>query len=321
MIITQNIKLPFKPRRKFFDKLFNPETTATIYGNQKWIRKIALYPRFLPLCIKTDHSPGIPFDITKDIHTNARYMFFQSEKYIKEIKKKPVKTSIKLYTNPLCFYYDNYYKQSDNLIKKGSLYFYAHGNNEVKPTKNINDVIIDLNNLDQKYQPITICLHYQDLINNVHLDFLNSFKVVCIGNPNDWDYIENFVREVKKYKYTFSSNFSSYSLYSIYLGIPFSLIGTESKFINNGDNLIPQGVYESMNPDSDYAKYIKKNFVINKINENISNEDLTFVNEYLGITSNFKRINFIFYVYYSFIFSLFRFKFYKKYIQYLIKSI
>ena len=101
MIITKDVKLPFTTSRKFIDKLFNPESTATIYGNQKWIRKIALYPRFLPLCIKTDHSPGIPFSINKDIDTNARYMFFQSEKYITDLKKLKVKTSIKLYTNPL----------------------------------------------------------------------------------------------------------------------------------------------------------------------------------------------------------------------------
>jgi hypothetical protein len=317
MIVDNNLKVPFKPKRQFIDKLVNPEWSATAYGNQKWIRRMGFFPRFLPLCIKTDHAPGIPSKTGNEIYTSAPFILFHSQEHANFIKTLINPKKVKTFCSPFVFYLSrNKIKEAD---RNGSLYFYAHGNNEIKPLKPILEVIEDIKNLPLEFHPVTICLHYQDLINKTHLHFLNqNYKVICMGNPNDWNFIENYYENLNKFKYTLSSNFSSYSLYSINFGIPFSLIGNESKFLNHANNHIPIGEYTTTDINSNYYKQIKKLFT--NLSYFVDSEQKKFVDQYLGV-DNLNRLELFTILYFSFIKCLFNLKFWKKYLFFLKSNI
>jgi hypothetical protein len=319
MQINFNTKIPFKPKRLLIDKLMNPIWSATAYGNQKWIRRYAFYPRFLPLCIATDHAPGIPAEVSKTYFTDAPFTLIHSEIYCNYLREISQNKFIP-FKSPFVFYTKNKKVKLQN-DRNGSIYFYAHGNNEVLPTKRIDDIISDISNLPKRYFPITICLHYQDLINKVHLDFISKgFKVICMGNPNDWNFIENYYNNLSTYKYAFSSNFSSYSLYCTNFGIPFGLLGEESLFNNLNDNTISKGLYKGYLDNSDYSTTFHSLF--NKLpTEVVNNEQLAFVNEYLGVESGLSRLQLSIYLYRALIISIFKLKFWNKYFKYLLNNL
>lgn len=319
MEINANTTIPFKPKRLFIDKLMNPIWSATAYGNQKWIRRYAFYPRFLPLCIATDHAPGIPAEVSKTYFTNAPFTLIHSEKYCNYLREISQNKFIP-FKSPFVFYAQRK-KVKRKIESSGSIFFYAHGNNEVLPTKRVDDIINDLSNLPTKYLPITICLHYQDLINKVHFEFINQgFKVICMGNPNDWDFIENYYDNLSRYKYAFSSNFSSYSLYCTNIGIPFSLIGEESLFNNLSDNTISKGLYKGYLDDSEYSRTFKSLFN-NLPSEFVTKEQMIFVNEYLGVESGLSRLQLSLYLYRAFITSIMKYKLWVKYFKYLLNNL
>jgi hypothetical protein len=319
MIINLDTIIPFKPKRLFIDKLMNPIWSATAYGNQKWIRRYGFYPRFLPLCIATDHAPGIPSEPSKTYFTNSPYTLIHSEKYCNYLREISPNKFIP-YMSPFVFYTKkNNIKPYNN--RNGSIYFYAHGNNEVLPTKRVDDIIFDISLLPTKYFPITICLHYQDLINKVHLDFIKKgFKVICMGNPNDWNFIENYYEHLSNFKYSFSSNFSSYSLYCINFNIPFSLIGDESLFNNFNDNSISKGLYRGYLDNSEYSRNFHALFKHLPV-ENISQEQMDFVNEYLGVKTGLSRLHLSYCLYRALLISIFNYKFWIKYFKYILNNV
>lgn len=319
MEITFNTTIPFKPFRLFIDKLMNPIWSATAYGNQKWIRKMGFYPRFLPLCVATDHAPGIPSEPSKTYFTNAPFTFFHSKSYCFWLQKFCT-NKLRPFFSPFVFYKNTYgIKLDDN--REGSIYFYAHGNSEVKPTKNIKSIISDLTELPNSYQPVTICLHYQDLINDVHREFLNNnFKVICMGNPNDWNFIENYYNNLKKFKFSLSSNFSSYSLYCVNFGLPFGLIGEPSLFFNDGDTSISEGIYSGYLENSEYSNGFKKLFQ-GLPGDTVTNDQLNFVNLYLGVEEPFSRFKFSYYLYASLLISFFNLNSWKSYLSYIKRNL
>lgn len=313
MIVTHNTIVPFRPQRGVIDALVNPEWSATAYGNQKFLRRMGFFPRFLPLCVRTDHAPGIPAHLSNDVFTDAPYYLFHSAVYAEFVKESNVPCKVDTFCSPFV-----YYLLKSNLRRKngnGSLYFYAHGNNEISPLKSIDIVIDDIRKLPKEFFPVTVCLHYQDLINSVHHSFISEgFDVVCMGNPNDWNFIENYFSILNEFKYTLSSNFSSYSLYSTYFGIPFSLVGEESKFLNHSNTHIPLGEYSTSNEDSNYYKEYKNLF--GQLSYEVSESQKVFVDEYLGVR-NLSRFRLTYILYRAFFYCLFRLRYWRKYFNYL----
>lgn len=127
-----------------------------------------------------------------------------------------------------------HYRRLKNLEKAsdamGTIVFPAHSTPNNSSVYDINSYCAKLNSLPEKFKPLTICLHYYDMITETKKTYIqNGFKVVCAGNPKENVFVEHFYSLLRTHKYATSNKIGSYVLYSVELGIPFFLFGNDVK--------------------------------------------------------------------------------------------
>jgi len=264
----------------------SPFWVNEVYSIGHWLKKYALYPTKLPLCNYIDH--GMPDDtIPKHEIENEAPLIFKFPPRLVEEYKKVSKKPVYCLMNPTIFYrLKNKIKQ--NQEAKGTLFFVAHSTPIIDDNINWEHFIINLNNIPEQFKPIDICLHNHDIVKGLDNIFkLNKFKVVCIGNPNNKDFVKDFYSILKNYKFTMSNLIGSYTFYSVEMNIPFSLFGEEPKYYNKGDENIEFGDYDSYKSQPTYQKAFA---LFNNFYNKITNEQNEFVNFELGKTQTIGRI-------------------------------
>ena len=91
-------------------------------------------------------------------------------------------------------------------------------------------IIDQLKNLPEEFKPITVCLHFVDILKDKHLLFEKAgFECVTAGHMFNRDFISNFYDILIQFKYSLSNDVGSHTFYSIELGIPFSLLGESAQ--------------------------------------------------------------------------------------------
>ncbi|WP_276373585.1 hypothetical protein [Chryseolinea sp. H1M3-3] len=271
--------------------------TSEVYGFGAVLRKYGFFPGSLPLNIYLSHGLSVsekpsPYELKND----APFMLYFSPRLVKEYKKNSDK---KCYCviSPNVFY-RRYNKIAPDANAKGSLAFLSHTTPMIENKMNLVNYILQLKALPDEFHPISICLHYHDVIKGVYKIFFDyGFEVVTVGNPYHELFIERFYTLIRRFRYTTSNEIGSYTFYCSELGIPFFLYGSEPELYNNGDPSIEAGEYKSYKSTEQYKK-VKTLF--STIRKEVTPEQKRFVEEELGIYDSIGRWKMAYILYYAY---------------------
>lgn len=270
------------------DPLF-PYWTASVYGFRKWISRYGYYPKFLPLCIYTDHGPGDNGNLPAphEYASDAPVQFYHSSEAVERWHERSDKECHILYS-PFVFARRKLRILPDS-GRSGSIYFVSHGNSALLDTNPEKLYLDELKNISEKYRPITVCLHFNEVCLG-YVDFYNQngYSVVTAGDPTDQEFTERFYRILSRAKYVISNQFGSYALYAIEMGLPFGLYGTEPAYVNLADPNIEEGQYISYLKSDYYQQAVA---LCNGLpGEELTSEQVAFARHYLGLDEGVGRV-------------------------------
>jgi len=257
-----------------------PYWTAEVYGFGKWIREYCNYPWYLPLCIYTDHGPPMSDTPSKqELESGAPYLFFHSLALAKKWKEITKKEGFVLYS-PFV-----YYRRKKNLHRspnaRGTLAFPAHTNINIEDQSDVGTYIKQLLKLPRKFQPVSVCLFYDDIKKGKHRIFQKyKIPIYTAGYYYNDRFTERFYDILKNFKYATSNKVGSYLYYAVEMGLPFSIYGQKQKYINKGDPNLSAGEYDSYKLSALYRRIHR---MFNGLHTKISPEQKRFVEINLGL--------------------------------------
>lgn len=285
--------------RKIFNEILYPRRpywTANVYGFGLWIRRYGYFPPFLPLCIYTDHAPGESAQphFKHEIESTAPVQFYHSQDRVDSWRAQYKKPCYTLYS-PFVFARKvlNIQRQAN---AAGTVYFLAHTTPSLTDHKSPSDYSREINDIPDKYKPITICLHYHDINKGVGKVYESlGHKVICMGDPYDQRFTERFLRTLSEYKYCVSNLFGSYALYATEMGVPFGLHGAPPDIENVSDSNFEKGRLDSYQ----HTKYYRRAMELyaGLPAEHVSSEEMTFARFYLGVNNGISRCHMAFVLY------------------------
>lgn len=273
--------------------------TAEIYGFGKHIREYGFYPRFLPLCVYTDHGPGQLDDrpYLHELTSGAPCQMYHSPASVEIWKKFSSNTCYVLYS-PFVFY-----RRSCKIEKsknaKGTIAFPAHSTPMIDDVSDVELYIKQLLELPDRFQPVSVCLYMQDINKGRHKIFMkHKIPVVTAGCTLDLRFTQRFYDILKNFLFATSNSIGSYVYYAVEMGIPFSLYGNKQVYINTGDPNIPYGEWD---PYKESKSYRMMSDLFSGLQTEITQEQKEVVETTLGLKDGIGRIKMSFVLYSSFL--------------------
>ncbi len=267
------------------NNLFQHEERS--YGQNYLLRDYCGYPRWLPLPCHCEHGIYMTSKpLISDIKfPNNHLMLVMNKNRLNEWQKK---TSIDAVVIGSLFVH---YRKKHNIRQQanasGTLVFAAHSTALIDAIYNIDSFCDDLKKLPEKFLPITICLHGQDILKGRDRLFINAgFNVVSAGDTKSSSFAKNLYSILAMHKYVASNVPGSYLFYAIEMGIPFFFIGQEvPRMCNFGnDPNVPKNYIAC---DFDIARKCYEVFA-NTPTEEITQKQREFVSSMLGISDSIK---------------------------------
>lgn len=276
--------------------------TSEVYGLGKSLREYAyFYPQKLPLFVYSSHGVFFKGEPSKhELESKAPIQLYNWDEHVKLFKKKSKK---------LCYQFEwpyVYYRKKHGFKKhddaKGTIVFPAHVTQTVKNEFDIDKYIYQLKSLPEEFQPVSICLHKSDVEDGIHQTYLNAgFNVYTAGNYSDDRYLDRFYDLLSHFKYSTSNEIGSYVFFSVEMGIPFFFYGEKAKLINHGDDNFCVGEIDYFK-DENYKKAVELfTYEIKNNSIEISQNQLEFVNDKLGINSGMTRLKMTLILWWGFI--------------------
>lgn len=261
--------------------------TAEIYGFGPIIRKYGFYPKMFPLNIYFAHGITLHEKPARhELNNKAPVMLYFSPRLVNafnRISDKPC----------FCLIAPNvYYRRTRNVQQvmnpSGSLAFFAHTTPAIENKMDVSEYARQLRSLPEKYQPVSVCLHYHDINKGVHSLFQErGFNVVTVGHPYHEDFIARFYDMIKCYRYLTSNDIGSYTFYGPEAGVPFFLYGNGPDLYNHGDPNIESGSYTSYKETGHYHK-VRDLFL--QRHDFVTPEQRLMVEKELGVYNSISRM-------------------------------
>ena len=273
-----------------------PYWTAEIYGFGKYIRKYGYYPSFLPLCIDTDHGAGrVDHPFNHELESDSPVMFYHSSLSIENWKKYSTKPSHVLFS-PFVFY-----RRKNNIRKsssaKGTIAFYSHSIESIDNLLDPEIYIKQLLNLPAVFQPVSVCLHHTDIKKGDYKIFLkHNIPVYTAGGLGPL-FVERFYNILRNFSFATSNMVGSYLYYAVEMGLPFSIYGTNPKFINRNNDNFKIGEWD---PYQEFVNYRQVYNLFKGLNTKITVEQKIIVEDGLGISDGVSRYEMATILYWSF---------------------
>jgi hypothetical protein len=292
---------------RIIKEILKPKTlfwTSEVYGRGKLYREYGYYPKILPLNIYSQHGIyhcEIPYK--HELECEAPVILFFTETLVRNYRtlKNTSKRDAYKIVDPFVFYRRRR-KVKPQSNSKGTLVFAAHSTDNVSNISDVNIFIDDLDRLPEVFRPITICLHYYDILKNEHLKFQSrGYSTISVGHPSDSNFTKKFYDLLRKFKYTSSNYIGSYAYYSIEMGIPFFLYGAKPVYMNLLDPNYSNDL--DINNEVNLLKYKEavSLFAYNDEIPSISKSQMQHVEELLGIKNSISRLRFSCILYKSYI--------------------
>lgn len=275
-----------KSIEKFNDNV--PYWSSEIYGFGRHIREYGYYPKNLPLLIFTEHSgPVVRHSFNYfETHHNSPVVFLHSPERVKEWRAMYKKPCYSMYS-PFVFY-----RRRNNITQakdaKGTLAYPVHTIPELD-ISNMEDYIFRLKNLPEKYQPVSVSLHYHDINKGLHkLFFKHGIAVYTAGTPFDYRFTQRFYSVLRNFKFTTSNFIGSYLFYAVELNIPFFLYGQPPEFTNNTNSKLAQVALEVAASKDEFTIHLTELF--STASDEVTPKQKQLVESTLGLHGGVSRL-------------------------------
>lgn len=272
--------------------------TSEIYGFGRWIRRYGFFPSRVPLNIYFSHgitTHEIP--APHELNATAPFMLYFAPRLVKAFKAMS-KTPCFCLLSPNVFY-----RRTNNIRPSGeatgTVSFFSHTTPVIENNMDFSAYVRELRELPEKFQPVSICLHYHDVQKGIDKFFMDAgFSVVTVGHPYRTDFIERFYEVIRQFRYVTSNEIGSYAFYALEAGIPFFLYGTRPDYFNLADRNIEKGEYTSFR-NTDHYRKVCRLFSL-RVDE-VTAEQKAFVEEELGVYNSISRIKLSGILYYAYL--------------------
>lgn len=212
-----------------------------IYGFGHCYRKWLNWPLYLPIPVYGDHGVDL-YNSFSPHEKNNKSRFHLTWNKFKASIDLPNKKVIYI-TNPWVTY--RQIKQiSKNPDSKGTIVFYSHTSVGIE-NENFNHekYFNELNNLDDSFKPLVICMHMHDVKKGLHEKIRKfGFPIISIGNSSCPHFVDRFYNVIINFSRATSNRIGSQLFYCTEIGIPYFLYGHPPTLINYGDKNIPKGL-------------------------------------------------------------------------------
>lgn len=190
---------------------------------------------FIPFLSSYDH--GWFFEetgaLTSVTNHKSKYHLSWNQRSEQNFKKKINKIIIKT-GSPILIFKNNYKIKSEK--KKKTLFFPSHTTSKISQDLSPRDFNKIIQKIPVEYHPVDICLHYLDYIKDANFYKEMGYDVYTAGKVFGKNFLYNFYNILSKYNFTMSNKLGTYTLMSVDLNIPFSLVGREPLYFNHSDD-------------------------------------------------------------------------------------
>jgi hypothetical protein len=108
--------------------------------------------------------------------------------------------------------------------RQGTIFFPVHSMKDVHVKMNFDLLAEQLSQLDAEYQPVTICLYWQDYLLGHHLSFQHrGLRIVSAGHRYDPDFLFRLYHLCSLHRYAAGNNIGSHLFLSVVAGCSFFL--------------------------------------------------------------------------------------------------
>lgn len=283
-----------------------------LYGHGQLIREFGFYPKHLPLIVYSDHGNGVngtEILYKHELENDAPVFLAYDKERAVNYRKLTKKLSYVIISPTVYYRRKNKIKQVEN--SKGTIAFPAHATQCIENTGDIDKYAAQLKNLPEKFQPVFVCLHMNEIFNEQYKVFMkHGIQVLTAGNTSDYRFVERFYAILKNFKYSTSNVIGSYASLSIEMGIPFFIYGEPQKFINKGDPYnLKIGDYD-IYKDAPFFKYLFDELRYEKFDGMIDEKLKKQIEKKLGIYDTSSRIKISIVLWSSFLHWIFSLKFF-----------
>lgn len=279
-----------------FERGFAPwvhwESENSSFG--KTLRKWAFYPAFLPIYASSDH--GVHWESRcwpNEVEAKSEVFFTWNKKKNFLMNRDHGKNSYHI-PHPWVHYRKNYFEQP-SLESLGTLVFFAHSNRTTTPVySDLDKYINDLKSLPSKFQPIVLCLSFQDIEKGLHKTLRKyELPLVTAGTTQSKDFVDRFYSLIYRFRYASSSNIGSHTYYILEAGIPFFLFGPYPEYYIQGSNAVQDGKQDlnDYGDEEDLNEFSKFKRLLSEPSDKVSQEQYAIASKYLGMNSQISRID------------------------------
>ena len=259
------------------------EWSSEVYGFGKTFRKMAYYPRFLPIFLTSDHGVGIDSMIDVNI-VNGKT---RTKRYL---TWDPM--IVELYQNNRFFKVSGimhpwvYYKEKMSLSRTnpglGTIFFPYHTVPSGFITQGISDEesVRYLLSLPKDFQPVTICFHMHDLKTDRPKFFeKHGFEITSVGNMMSFDYTDDFYKLISTFAFSISEDWGTQVAYLVDFGIPCQIIPREIEITPTD----PTGIWPEPQHRRIYLENKQKAYdLFADLPRSVSKEQSRFIEHFLG---------------------------------------
>jgi predicted O-methyltransferase YrrM len=258
------------------------------YSSDKIIRQVFSIPEWIPISIYVFHGVNL-----RDYETGANYAFKckcpvfvtrkSQEDYLRDRGIKDAFTVGSLFA---------LYRRLKSIEKApdaiGTLAFPSHSTELIDAMLDWDDYAQMLVELPEKFQPVSVCMYWKDILADRHKNFQkHGIRVYTAGHYSDVNFVDNFYNIMRNFRYCTGNTIGSHAFYSIDMGIPYFIYGPIPDYDNKDDPNRKKGRYsytqlENKDIEGIFPEYPTDDIVI-------SEELSIFVKKMIGLDNDIDK--------------------------------
>lgn len=112
--------------------------------------------------------------------------------------------------------------------RSGTIVFPMHSTATIETNTRWSRLADELVALPDEFQPVTVCLHWQDLARKREAEFARrGMRVVSAGHLTDQEFLFRMIHLMSQHRYAASNAVASNLFYAVWLGMPYFLVGRQ----------------------------------------------------------------------------------------------
>ncbi|BAY60647.1 putative glycosyltransferase [Calothrix brevissima NIES-22] len=196
----------------------------SFYGMDFIIKQYVNFPEKYPLKALLVHGPDLSnnhiwqAEIESPLLSLYCYPAYREDTYINAVKNCQPKKNIIPAASPF-LYAIELLKQQPKPQRKGTIFFPSHSTGYVTAQLDFEALAEELINLDDEYQPVTVCLYWKDFNLGRDIPFKKrGLNIVSAGHIFDHNFLLRFYHLCSMYRYAAGNELGTHIFYSVKSG-------------------------------------------------------------------------------------------------------